>query len=87
VPKVGAGPPAARSDLPAPFFARFDAFESPVTGQPVTSERQRQRDMQQANAFDPRDLPRGHQFSRGRDVQLREAQSGDRDRSEAGNTI
>jgi hypothetical protein len=82
VPKENVGPPAARSDLPAPFFARFEPMESPVTGRAITSERQRQRDMQEAGAYDPRDLSADHSYSRGREQQFKEARDAHRDRTE-----
>ena len=78
VPKEECGPPAARSDLPAPFFSRFEPMESPVTGQMITSERQRQRDMTAADAYDPRDLGADHVYSRGREAQAKEARHGRR---------
>jgi hypothetical protein len=37
---------------------RFETFESPVTGRAVTSWRDRDRDMADGGAVDPRDLPR-----------------------------
>jgi hypothetical protein len=82
VPKVGRAP-AARSDFPAPFFARFEPMESPVTGREITSERQRQRDMQEADAYDPRDLKQD--YSRGREAQSREARDASGNGAEAGN--
>jgi len=86
VPKERAGPPAACSDLPAPSLHRFEAMESPVTGQMITSERQRQRDMTEHGCYDPRDLP-GHTYSRGRSAQSREARNGDLDGAEARNNV
>jgi hypothetical protein len=38
---------------------RFETIESPVTGKPVTSWRDRERDMRAADAVDARDVPRG----------------------------
>jgi hypothetical protein len=58
-------------------------MESPVTGREITSERQRQRDMQEAGAYDPRDLSRDHSYRRGREVQLREAQNASGNGTEA----
>ncbi|MER8619175.1 hypothetical protein NKG99_20445 [Mesorhizobium sp. M1409] len=72
--------PAARADFrsifPAPRISRMEPFESPVTGKEVTSWRQRDAEMRAVDAFDPRDLPRDHVYSRGRAVQLKEASDG-----------
>jgi len=35
----------------------MDSFESPVTGESISSWRQRDRDMQAADAVDRRDIP------------------------------
>ena len=60
VPK-GAGRDArtssGRSDFPAPRVSRFEAMESPVTGESISSWRQRDRDMFKADAVDRRDIP------------------------------
>jgi hypothetical protein len=61
------------SDFPIPMISRFEPMLSPVTEKEITSWRERERDMQAANAFDVRDLPKDFVFSRGRDVQLKEA--------------
>lgn len=47
-----------RSIFPAPMVSRFECIESPVTGKEISSWRERDRDMQKADAVDPRDLPR-----------------------------
>jgi len=47
----------ARSDLPSPLVSRLETYESPVTGKDVSSWRQRDKDMQRADAIDPRDIP------------------------------
>jgi hypothetical protein len=39
------------------MVSRFEAFYSPVTDQTVSSWRQRERDMNAADAVDPRDIP------------------------------
>ena len=40
-----------------PYVSRFETFESPVTGAPISSWRQRERDMNAADAVDRRDIP------------------------------
>jgi hypothetical protein len=47
-----------RAIFPTPALSRFEAMESPVTGQTISSWRERDRDMDAAGAVDPRDLPR-----------------------------
>jgi hypothetical protein len=49
---------AKTANFPTPAISRFEAFDSPVTGQPISSWRQRERDMHQADAVDPRDISR-----------------------------
>jgi hypothetical protein len=44
------------SGFPTPRISRFEAFESPVTGNEVTSWRQRDREMAEHDCYDPRDL-------------------------------
>jgi hypothetical protein len=46
------------SSFPSPRISRIEAFESPITGEQISSWRQRDRDMNAADAVDPRDLPR-----------------------------
>jgi hypothetical protein len=48
---------SSRSNFPSPMVSRFEAFASPVTDQTVSSWRQRERDMNAADAVDPRDIP------------------------------
>ena len=49
---------AARAEFPIPMLSpRFEEMESPVTGEAITSWRDRDRDMQAAGAIDRRDLP------------------------------
>jgi len=52
---------------------RFTEYESPVNGALITSSRQRERDLNRSDAFDPRDLGKDHQWRRGREVQAKEA--------------
>jgi hypothetical protein len=46
-----------RPVLPNPHVSRFEPMESPVTGQSISSWRQRDRDMQAVDAVDRRDIP------------------------------
>ena len=58
----------------APY--RFKEYESPITGALITSPRQRERDLENSGSIDPRDMPRDHQWSRGRDAQREERNAG-----------
>jgi len=58
--------------FPTPRVSRMEPFESPITGKEVTSWGERDREMKENDCFDARDLPAGHQWRRGRDVQLKE---------------
>ncbi len=58
--------------FPAPVVSRMQPFESPVTGKEITSWRERDADMKAVNAYDPRDMPKGHVYSRGREAQAKE---------------
>lgn len=55
VPKRWSAP--APGGFPSPRVSRIECFESPVTGQSISSWRQRERDMQAADAVDRRDIP------------------------------
>ena len=55
VPKRWSAP--APGGFPSPRVSRMDSFESPVTGESISSWRQRDRDMQAADAVDRRDIP------------------------------
>ena len=48
----------SRGDFPTPMVSRFEAFASPVTGESISSWRQRERDMNAADAVDRRDIPK-----------------------------
>lgn len=77
--KIVPKPPRRRAEpnlFPTPAYSRFEPMESPVTGHMITSERERQLDMFAAGAFDPRDLPSDHTYTRGRAAQMRENGSG-----------
>jgi hypothetical protein len=60
--------------FPMPRVSRFDAFESPVTGQSVSSWRQRDRDMQAVDAVDRRDIPQKN-FEKRKKIVKRNARS------------
>jgi hypothetical protein len=57
-------PTPARSDFPAPQISRMEAYESPIDGKEVTSWAQRDRELRDNNAYDPRDLPKGHVYEK-----------------------
>jgi hypothetical protein len=58
VEKTKSQAPESRGYFPTPMLSRFDSFESPITGETISSWRQRDADMQAGGAVDPRDLPR-----------------------------
>ena len=64
--------PVDPAAFPTPRISRFEAFESPVTGETISSWRERERDMNENDCFDTRDLAPDHQWRRGREVQLKE---------------
>ena len=49
--------PAAASDLPAPAVQSFETYASPITDAPISSPRQRDRDLHTSGSYDPRDTP------------------------------
>jgi len=55
------------------YVSRFEGYESPIDGAWISSDRQRERDLQGSNSFDTRDLPADHKWRRGREVQKAEA--------------
>lgn len=67
--------PEGEINFPSPRISRFESFESPVTGEEVTSWRQRDREMNEHDCYDPRDLPADHVYRRGRAVQLEEVRA------------
>lgn len=50
-------PLKAASDLPAPAVHSFESYASPVDDRPITSNRQRERDLHASGSYDPRDTP------------------------------
>ena len=61
-----------------PFVSRFEAMESPVTGKGISSWRERDKDMNAANAVDPRDIPKAA-FEKRKQLVERNARSGSDD--------
>jgi hypothetical protein len=47
----------ASSAYPAPAVQSFESYQSPATGEPVSSLRQRERDLNNSGSYDPRDTP------------------------------
>lgn len=65
---------AKSTTIGSPMVSRFESIESPVTGQTVSSWRERDRDMNAAGAVDPRDIPRAA-FEKRKEVVKRNARS------------
>jgi hypothetical protein len=64
-----------RSTVPSPRLSpRLETFESPVTGKPITSWRERDRDMDAAGAVDRRDIPKAV-FDKRREIVKRNARA------------
>lgn len=69
--------PSAPGGFPSPRVSRFESIESPVTGQSISSWRQRERDMNAADAVDRRDIPAAAFEKRRRAVErMKEADNG-----------
>ena len=47
----------AASDLPAPAVQSFETYSSPIDEAPISSHRQRDRDLHTSGSYDPRDTP------------------------------
>lgn len=62
--------------FPVPYVSRMEPFLSPVTEKEITSWRARDRDMEAAGAFDPRDLGPDHVFSKGRKKPVKDEKNG-----------
>jgi hypothetical protein len=71
----------AASSFPTPHVSSMEPFISPIDDREITSWGARDRHMKEHDAFDYRDLSKDHQWRRGRDVQLKEAQEGKDDGS------
>ena len=52
-----AAPQHAASDLPAPAVHSFETYPSPIDDKPISSHRQRDRDLHSSGSYDPRDTP------------------------------
>lgn len=66
-----------RADMfPVPMISRLDPYESPISGREITSWGEREREMREHDAFDPRDLPRDHVYEKGRKNQLKDQKNG-----------
>jgi len=63
-------PQHAASELPAPAVQSFETFASPIDDAPVTSHRQRERDLHTSGSYDPRDAPVA--FKKARDVRYQQ---------------
>lgn len=59
-------PFSASSDFPRPRVSRIEAYESPIDGKEVTSWGQRDRELRDNNAYDPRDMPKDHVYEKSR---------------------
>jgi hypothetical protein len=62
------------SGFPTPRISRIEPFISPIDDKEISSWGARDRHMKEHDCFDPRDLGKDHQWRRGREVQLKEAQ-------------
>lgn len=47
----------AASDLPAPAVHSFETYASPIDDKPISSHRQRDKDLHNSGSYDPRDTP------------------------------
>jgi len=54
----------AKSTHPAPTVQSFDDYQSPATGEHVSSPRQRERDLHKSGSYDPRDIPENFRKAR-----------------------
>ena len=60
----------SRSVFPAPRLSRLEPYASPIDGKEITSWAQRDRDLKDNNAYDPRDLKRSPENARRTPEQL-----------------
>jgi hypothetical protein len=68
--------PSDFTQFPTPSISRIEAYESPVTGETISSWRQRDADMTAVGAVDPRDLS-GIPFQKRAEQNARQRQSDD----------
>jgi hypothetical protein len=66
----------SRADFPTPMLSHMEPYQSPVTDAEISSWRQRDADMRAVDAYDPRDLPRDHVYSKGRAAQKKDLKNG-----------
>jgi len=52
-----APPQHAVSELSAPAVHSFETYASPIDDKPISSHRQRDRDLHTSGSYDPRDTP------------------------------
>jgi hypothetical protein len=52
----------------SPYVSRFTPYESPVTGAPVTSDRQREVDLFKSNSYDVRDVGPNHAIAKAKEA-------------------
>jgi hypothetical protein len=55
-----------------PYISRFEAYESPVTGKTISSDRQREVDLFKSSAYDVRDVGPNHAISRAKEARKAE---------------
>jgi hypothetical protein len=53
-----------RSDFPTPRISRMEAYQSPIDGKTISSWSQRDREMQEHDCYDPRDLKPDHVYDK-----------------------
>ena len=53
-----------RNDLWAFFISRFESYQSPVTEQTISSDRQRELDLFKSNSYDERDIGPTHPIAK-----------------------
>ena len=47
-----------------PYVSRFEAYESPIDGKTVSSDRQRELDLYKSNSYDERDVGPNHSIAK-----------------------
>ena len=67
-----APPQHAVSDLPAPAIQSFETYPSPINDLPISSSRQREKDLNNSGSYDPRDTPA--EFRRAKDGRRKQQQ-------------
>lgn len=54
------------------YISRFETYESPVTGAPVSSDRQREVDLYKSNSYDVRDVGPNHAIAKAKEARKAE---------------